>query len=147
MESQILIGPLFYLRLKHIAADKIHARFEGPTTLLTRQPSEGRSRDGGLRIGFMEKDALVAHGVASFLKEKMLDDSNLYYLHICGNCGNIAIRRKNINQSPRESPNDTYYCQNCGEKGNIKKVCIPYAMKLFMQEIESMGVGIKLDTS
>lgn len=147
MESQILIGPLFYLRLKHIAADKIHARFEGPNTILTRQPSEGRSRDGGLRIGFMEKDALVAHGIASFLKEKMLDDSNLYYVKICGNCGNIATRRKVNNQLTRETVNDTYVCNNCGEKGNIKKVCIPYAMKLFIQEIESMSIGIKLETS
>jgi len=146
MESQIFMGPLFYLRLKHIAADKIHARYEGPKTILTRQPSEGRSRDGGLRIGFMEKDAIVAHGTASFLKEKMLDDSDIYYMKVCGNCGNIATRRKTENQSSRESEDDTYYCTNCGEKGNIKKVCIPYAMKLLIQEIASMNVGVKIGT-
>ena len=115
MESSILIGPLFYLRLKHIAADKIHARYEGPKTVLTRQPTEGRSRDGGLRIGNMEKDALVAHGVSSFLKEKMLDDSDIYYTRVCGKCGTIATRRKVMNQSNIDKDGDMYYCHNCGE--------------------------------
>ena len=146
MECKILIGPLFYLRLKHIAADKIHARFEGPKTALTRQPSEGRSRDGGLRVGTMEKDALVAHGISSFLKEKMLDDSDLYEMKVCGNCGMIATRKKVMNQDKRYHDNDAYYCTNCGEKGDIRKVKIPYAMKLLIQEIGSMSIGVKIGT-
>lgn len=146
MECSILTGPLFYLRLKHIAADKIHARFEGPKTALTRQPSEGRSRDGGLRIGTMEKDALVAHGISSFLKEKMLDDSDIYYMRVCGKCGMTATRRKVMNQSNRDNDDDMYYCGNCGEKGDIKKVCIPYATKLLLQEIGSMSIGVKIGT-
>ena len=146
MESSILIGPLFYLRLKHIAADKIHARYEGPKTVLTRQPTEGRSRDGGLRIGNMEKDALVAHGISSFLKEKMLDDSDIYYTRVCGKCGTIATRRKVMNQSNIDKDGDMYYCHNCGEKGDIRKICIPYAFKLLLQEIESISVGVKIGT-
>ena len=94
----------------------------------------------------MEKDALVAHGVSSFLKEKMLDDSDIYYTRVCGKCGTIATRRKVMNQSNIDKDGDMYYCHNCGEKGDIRKICIPYAFKLLLQEIESISVGVKIGT-
>ena len=144
MESEILIAPLYYLRLKHLVADKVHGRFEGPKTSLVHQPSEGRSRDGGLKIGTMERDVLVAHGVSSFLKEKMLNDSDIYTTYICGNCGTIATRLKKYQQLNKPSNDDIYVCNNCKNNNNIHKVIIPYALKLTLQEFQAMNIGCKL---
>lgn len=144
MESEILIAPLYYLRLKHLVADKVHGRFEGPKTSLVHQPADGRSRDGGLKIGTMERDVLVAHGVSSFLKEKMLNDSDIYSTYVCGNCGSIATRVKKPNQSKNPSINDVYICNNCKNNDNIQKVVIPYALKLTLQELQAMNIGCKL---
>ena len=144
MESEILIGPLYYLRLKHLVADKVHGRFEGPKTSLVHQPSEGRRRDGGLKIGYMERDALVAHGISAFLKEKMLNDSDIYFTYVCGNCGCIATRLKKDKQLNKPSNDDVYICRNCKNNDNIHKVVIPYALKLTLQEFQAMNIGCKL---
>ena len=90
LKSNIFIGPAFYQRLKHMVNDKQHSRSNGPMVNLTRQPAEGRSRDGGLRYGEMEKDAMVAHGAASFNKERLLDASDSFNVYVCKKCGLIA---------------------------------------------------------
>lgn len=132
IKTEIFIGPTYYQRLKHMVQDKIHARgSNGPIVMLTRQPSEGRARNGGLRLGEMERDAIVAHGTASFLKERMLDVSDNYRIFICKTCGVIA----NVNPD-----NNIYQCKLCNTSLDICQVRIPYAFKLLSQELTTMNI-------
>ena len=91
LKADIFIGPTFYQRLKHMVNDKIHSRSNGPMVTLTRQPAEGRSRDGGLRLGEMEKDCVLGHGASSFLKEILMDKSDNFKMFICKRCGMLAV--------------------------------------------------------
>lgn len=135
IKSKIFIGPTFYQRLKHMVKDKIHARARGPIQILTRQPAEGRSRDGGLRLGEMETDCILSHGASYFLKEKTFECSDKFQVHICNKCGIIA----NIN-------NDIYNCLKCDNKNDFSKINLPYATKLLFMEIAAMNVNTKFTT-
>ena len=132
LKVSIFIGNTYYQRLKHMVDDKIHSRATGPNVILTRQPAEGRSRDGGLRFGEMERDCMLSHGAAQFLKETLQDRSDNYRTYICKLCGLIGIvnEEKNI-----------YNCKSCKNYSNFSEVRIPYAMKLFIQELECMSVA------
>ena len=123
--SKIFIGPTFYHRLKHLVSSKIHARNHGSLQALTRQPLEGRSRDGGLRFGEMERDCMISHGVSRFLREKLFDVSDYFELYICNECG--------------FTPHKDSVCNICKSK-NIKKIALPYACKLLFQELNAMGL-------
>lgn len=129
MEAKIFIGPTYYQRLKHMVSDKIHSRAKGDVTMLTRQPLEGRSRDGGLRFGEMERDAMIVHGVSRFLKERLFDMSDPFNVIVCSICGMIASSQTE--------------CKGCKED----KMCvinIPYAAKLLFQELNAMGIKTEL---
>lgn len=128
-KSQIFIGPTYYQRLKHLVKDKIHARNRGNVQSLTRQPLEGRSRDGGLRFGEMERDCMISHGMSSFLKERLYDMSDPYVVNVCMNCKEIIA-----------GSNDK--CHICQGFKVVKKK-IPYASKLLFQEL--MAIGIKIN--
>jgi DNA-directed RNA polymerase II subunit RPB2 len=148
---EIFIGPCYYQRLKHITEDKIHARSRGPRTTLTRQPTEGRSRDGGSRIGEMERDAIIALNCSKFLQEKMMNNSDAFIMYICGDCGAPAQRyiddERNKNLEPYPTIYDIHECSLCRNKTNIKKIRLPYACKLLFQELTSMNIlpSIKTD--
>lgn len=144
LESMIFIGPTYYQRLKHMVSDKIHSRSTGAVTILTRQAPEGRSRDGGLRFGEMERDCVIAHGLSQFLKERMLETADQYYTMICDICGFFAQRIKNKNSLPYVTSRDTYMCPNCKNKTDISKICIPHACKIFFQELMAMNIAIKI---
>jgi len=137
LKTHVFIGPTFYQRLKHMVKDKIHSRSNGPTVILTRQPSEGRARDGGLRFGEMERDCMIAHGTSSFLKETLLERSDNYRVFTCKKCGGIASvnPQKNI-----------YYCKACNNYCDFSEIRIPYACKLFLQELETMSISPKFIT-
>jgi DNA-directed RNA polymerase II subunit RPB2 len=137
METQIFIGPTYYQRLKHMVVDKVHSRATGPYNLLTRQPAEGRSRDGGLRIGEMERDCLLSHGMTNFLNERLFTCSDKYFVYVCDICGMIACGNKEKN---------LYECKYCDNNNFISKVKLPYACKLFFQELMSMGIITRIES-
>lgn len=131
------MGPTFYQRLKHMVNDKQHSRSIGPMVVLTRQPAEGRSRDGGLRFGEMERDAMIAHGASSFTKERMYDVSDAYKVNVCKKCGMIA------------SYNDKYEihsCNMCDNTTSFALVKIPYSCKLLFQELQTMNIAPRIIT-
>lgn len=131
MQAKIFICPTYYLRLKHLAMDKMHARASGPKQILTRQPPDGRARDGGLRWGEMERDVGIAHGSAFLLREKLLEASDKYVTFVCNICGLFATKM------PKK---DVYHCISCKNTTRISKVILPYAFKLLMQELMSVNI-------
>lgn len=146
MMAEIFIGPTYYLRLKHMVSDKMHARARGPRTVLTRHPPEGRSRDGGLRFGEMERDCNIAHGMTRFLKERMLDTADAYVTYVCGECGLFAQRMIRKDNKPYTTHQDIYWCPSCNNKTNVSKIRIPYAFKLLLQEMMAMNVAPRIRT-
>ncbi|GAU26901.1 hypothetical protein TSUD_03040, partial [Trifolium subterraneum] len=137
LSAMIFLGPTYYQRLKHMVDDKIHSRGRGPVQILTRQPAEGRSRDGGLRFGEMERDCMIAHGAAHFLKERLFDQSDAYRVHVCERCGLIAIANLKKN---------SFECRGCKNKTDIVQVYIPYACKLLFQELMAMAIAPRMLT-
>jgi DNA-directed RNA polymerase II subunit RPB2 len=131
MEVEIFIGSTFYQRLKHMVSDKKHSRSKGPIVSLTRQPCEGRSRDGGLRVGEMERDCMISHGAAAFTKERLMDVSDPFPTGVCTTCGTLAIHNEREN---------LYECKTCASKTSIVEKTIPYALKLWTQELEAMHI-------
>ena len=133
MQSKIFVGNMYYLRLKHMVANKIHSRARGPIQLLTRQPTEGRAKEGGLRLGEMEKDTFVAHGASLLLKERF--DSDKTVVPVCETCGIIAIHDPYKNKR---------YCPTCGDHSEVNDIEIAYAFKLMLDEFKAMGIYPKL---
>lgn len=135
MEHAIFMGPTYYQRLKHMVDDKIHSRGRGPVQVLTRQPVEGRSRDGGLRIGEMETWAMWSHGSAAFLRDRLFFQSDAYRIFVCKKCGVMATG---------DMRNHKYYCNACMSP-DVAQVHIPFATKLLYQELMSVGVTPRIN--
>jgi len=136
METEIFFGPTYYQRLKHQVADKINYRTRGPVNATTRQPTKGRGNNGGLRIGEMEKDSILSHGLSAFLKESTMERSDKYKWLLNNETGQLVGNDLNPTADPT-APDNT----------NIDPVETPYAFKLFMQEIQSMGIAMKMQTA
>jgi DNA-directed RNA polymerase II subunit RPB2 len=144
--ANIYIGPIYYQRLKHMVSEKVHAVAIGPTTMRTRQPTEGRSKDGGFRIGEMERDCLISHGVSLFLKERLVDCSDIYEIHVCDICGLFAKRIVQVNSKSFTTNSDKYECVGCMNTTKITKVIIPYAFKLLINELMAMCIAPRIRT-
>jgi len=136
-ECSVFMGPVFYQRLKHMVNDKTHSRSIGPMVNLTRQPAEGRSRDGGLRFGEMERDCMISHGAARFTRGRMYDASDKYSAFICKKCGLIASYNDKMN---------IHHCRTCDNRADFAYVEIPYACKLLFQELNTMNVVPRIIT-
>lgn len=140
-DSLIFMGPTYYQRLRHMAADKDHARSRGPVYMLSRQPTEGRSRDGGLRFGEMEKDCIISHGASEFLSDRLLDNSDPSIATICGKCGLLA-------QAPASGTrvrNRISYCRVCGTGEHVRDMRTPFAFRLLIQELQAMSIGMRFE--
>ena len=140
MHTSVFMGPTFYQRLKHMTADKTHSRAgNGPLISLTRQPAEGRSREGGLRIGEMEVECMWAHGTFDFLKERFMDCSDHFRVFVCKNCNRVT--------PVTHQADGTCACRSCKNTTNFAQVHLPFACKLLMQEVHALGIDTKLVTS
>jgi DNA-directed RNA polymerase II subunit RPB2 len=135
---KVFVGPIYEQRLKHMVDDKIHSRATGPKVMLTRQPAEGRSRAGGLRFGEMERDCLLAHGGALFLKERMLDMSDRYGMSV-GRADGLTVA---VNEDKR-----IYNMFKRGAKMDYAELRLPYGWKLLAQELQAMAIAPRLITS
>ncbi|XP_064393008.1 DNA-directed RNA polymerase III subunit RPC2-like [Halichondria panicea] len=121
----VFFGPVYYQKLKHMVLDKMHARSKGPRAVLTRQPTEGRSREGGLRLGEMERDCLIGYGASMLLLERLMISSDSFEVDVCGKCGLLGY---------------SGWCHYCKSSGEISSLKIPYACKLLFQELQSMNI-------
>ena len=132
---EVFIGIVYYQKLHHMVADKIHARARGQVQMLTKQPTEGRARGGGLRFGEMERDCIIAYGASMILKDRLLDESDKDDIFVCERCGLVAYH--DIKQR-------RYICRVCGDKGKVSSVSVAYAFKLLLQEMQSLNIAPRL---
>jgi hypothetical protein len=157
LEANIYIGPTYYMRLKHMVKDKINYRARGPNTMLTKQPVQGRANDGGLRVGEMERDGILAHGMSYFLNESFLIRGDEYYIAICNKTGAVAIynEAKNLFLSPyadgpiqfATNPDGTQNIKNLSKFGRSFSILrVPYSLKLLIQELQVMNVQMRIIT-
>jgi DNA-directed RNA polymerase II subunit RPB2 len=137
IETSVFFGPAFYQRLKHMVKDKQHSRGHGPMVVLTRQPAEGRSRDGGLRFGEMERDCMIAHGAARFTKGRIYDASDKFQVHICQVCGLMAVFN---------DEKGSHHCRTCDNRVDFRLVQLPYACKLLFHELQTMNIAPRIVT-
>jgi DNA-directed RNA polymerase II subunit RPB2 len=137
IETSVFIGPVFYQRLKHMVSDKMHSRSIGPMVNLTRQPAEGRSRDGGLRYGEMERDCICSHGASRFNKGRLYDASDAFSVYVCKCCGMIAAYNDDSH---------IHQCRTCDNRSDFDYVELPYSCKLMFQELITMNIAPRIMT-
>jgi DNA-directed RNA polymerase II subunit RPB2 len=159
MEASIFIGPTYYMRLKHMVNDKVHSRSTGSVNGLTRQACEGRAVNGGLRVGEMEKDALLAHGMSSFLRDRFYNCADKFEMFVCNRCGLNAVYNDNtVNslankggkyKSDKNGKHDVlnvHLCKTCNNTTDFSRVQVPFACKLLFQELQAINVVPRIIT-
>ena len=140
MPGKVFIGPTFYQRLKHMVMDKQHSRSRGPVQILTRQPVEGRAREGGLRFGEMERDCIISHGAANVLSERLFEQSDPFIATVCSKCGLLAQPTADKTLLRQKKP----FCRVCNQSNTVHDVRMPYAFKLLLQELMAMNIAARL---
>ncbi|CAM6092659.1 unnamed protein product [Calypogeia fissa] len=135
LQAYVFMGPIYYQKLKHMVLDKMHARARGPRVVLTRQPTEGRSREGGLRLGEMERDCLIAYGASMMILERLMISSDQFQIQVCTKCGLLGHYNHSLKMS---------MCSTCKGGENIATMKLPYACKLLFQELQSMNIVPRL---
>ena len=140
-DALVFMGPTYYQRLRHMAADKDHARSRGPLHMLSRQPTEGRARDGGLRFGEMERDCLISSGVSEMLLDRLLSNSDPSTITLCGKCGLMAQPAAEGTQVRHKQA----FCRNCGSGAAVQDMHSPFAFRLLLQELQAMNVGVRFE--
>ena len=138
LAAYVFMGPVYYQKLKHMVLDKMHARARGPRVVLTRQPTEGRARDGGLRLGEMERDCLIGYGAAMLILERLMISSDQFEARVCVDCGLLGYHHHGTGRN---------LCQQCADGGNVSTLKLPYACKLLFQELQSMNICPRLTLS
>lgn len=155
--SEIFIGPTYYMRLKHMVKDKINYRATGKRNFLTRQTNQGRANDGGLKIGEMERDGIMAHGLSYFLNESYMVRGDEYYMAVCNKSGSIAVYNpeKKIFLSPfvdgplvfNKNVEGQEIIEAISKFGRTFSVVrIPFALKLLIQELQVMNIQMRIIT-
>jgi DNA-directed RNA polymerase II subunit RPB2 len=145
LEYAVFVGACFYQKLKHMVTEKIHARSRGAKAFLTQQPLEGRSRDGGLRMGEMERDCALAHGATAVLSDRLFEQSDPYETVACARCGMLAQPSRTRRATPvAVHSGKEPVCNICKGSADIRSIQIPYASKLFLQELMSIGIAPRL---
>jgi len=129
LQFYVFFGPIYYQKLKHMVQDKMHSRARGPRAILTRQPTEGRARDGGLRLGEMERDCLIAYGASQLLLERLMISSDKHDVDVCEKCGQMGALN---------------YCRICESDKGVRRITMPYAAKLLIQELGAMNVKVTI---
>ena len=138
LEVDIFFGVVYYQRLRHMVSDKFQVRTTGPIDVRTHQPVKGRKREGGIRFGEMERDALLSHGTAAVIQDRLLNCSDKTSEKMCTRCGSlISISKRNAQQ----------VCLLCGRDDKIANVCIPYVLKYLVAELASVNIRVNFDTS
>ncbi|XP_058188586.1 DNA-directed RNA polymerase III subunit 2 [Rhododendron vialii] len=135
LQAYIFMGPIYYQKLKHMVLDKMHARGSGPRVMITRQPTEGRSRNGGLRVGEMERDCLIAYGASMLIYERLMISSDPFEVQVCRKCGLLGYYNHKLKIS---------ICSTCKNGENVSTLKLPYACKLLFQELQSMNIVPRL---
>ncbi|CAN1173031.1 DNA-directed RNA polymerase III subunit 2 [Linum perenne] len=135
LQAYIFMGPIYYQKLKHMVLDKMHARGMGPRVMLTRQPTEGRARNGGLRVGEMERDCLIAYGASMLIYERLMVSSDPFEVQVCQGCGLLGYYNHKLR---------SVFCSTCKNGDNVATLKLPYACKLLIQELQSMNIVPRL---
>ena len=160
MEVMIFLNPTYYQRLKHMVGDKIHSRGRGPTQILTRQPTEGRARDGGLRFGEMERDSLLAHGASFCLNDRLMKCSDYSEGFVCCKCGSILstyVNRQILKKTGQEinsqfkqdasksggfAITEKVFCRVC-DTTECRKVALPFVLRYLTNELAAMNIRLE----
>jgi DNA-directed RNA polymerase I subunit RPA2 len=160
MEADIFIGVVYYQRLRHMVSDKSQARSTGPVMAVTRQPVKGRKRHGGIRLGEMERDALLSHGVAFCLHDRLLNCSDLHVAYACATCGgflNVYPKQQQKNDivahahhasshltSRMKGGTRKQYCHSCESERGVRALQMPYVFRYLTNELAGMGIRLSL---
>ncbi|KAK1372477.1 hypothetical protein POM88_028670 [Heracleum sosnowskyi] len=135
LQAYIFMGPIYYQKLKHMVMDKMHARGQGPRDMMTRQPTQGKLRNGGLRVGEMERDCLIAYGASMLIHERLMISSDPFEVQVCKKCGLLGYYNSKLKAA---------VCSLCKDGNNVSNLKLPYACKLLFQELQSMNIDPRL---